>query len=561
MIRWNIDPKVFWPSLILVIGFTTPFVVAPETGERLLGSVLSRLESDFGWVYIWFVLGLAGLLLWLAFSRFGNIKMGKPEDRPEFSTPTWLAMLFTAAIGGGLMYWGIVEWAHYYTEPPYGIEPRSTEAAEWSSTYPLFHWGLTAWAVFCVPSLALAYAYHVRKVRRLRLSEACRGVLGDRVDGWLGRLIDVLFVLGMIGAAGTSLGLAVPAVSEGASRILGIEANIGLNTVVIGLWTVLFGVSVFFGLHRGLKRLANLNLYLAATLGLLILVLGPAVFILDTFTNSVGMLAQNIVRMSTYMDPAGGSGFEEAWTVFYWGWWISYGPFVGMFCAKISRGRTVRQIIIGMCGFGSLGCWLAFSLLGNSGMAFELQGSAPIADTLESGGAVQAIFATLEAFPLSGIITVLFLVLLMIFLATTLDSASYIMGSATSKDLPNDVEPSRANRVLWALVLATVSVSVMSAGGTDALQTLSVVTAFPLIAVLAVVAVSLVRWLRDHERYTAVVAPGTTEARGPTEADDPGAESPGATASEDGAPETVDLEDASVRDDDGRGRPPAEPVT
>lgn len=257
IIRWNIDPKVFWPSLILVIGFTTPFVVAPETGERLLGGVLSRLESDFGWVYIWFVLGLAGLLLWLAFSRFGNIKMGEPEDRPEFSTPTWLAMLFTAAIGGGLMYWGIIEWAHYYTDPPYGLEPRSTEAAEWSSTYPLFHWGLTAWAVFCVPSLALAYAYHVRKVRRLRLSEACRGVLGDRVDGWLGRLIDVLFVLGMIGAAGTSLGLAVPAISEGASRMLGIDATVGLNTVVIGLWTLLFGASVFFGLHRGLKQIGR----------------------------------------------------------------------------------------------------------------------------------------------------------------------------------------------------------------------------------------------------------------------------------------------------------------
>ncbi|GAB3477227.1 BCCT family transporter [Nocardiopsis coralliicola] len=506
VIRWNIDPKVFWPSLILVVGFTAPFVVAPATGERVLGSVLERLESDFGWVYIWFVLGLAALLVWLACSRFGSVKMGAAEDRPEFSTPTWLAMLFTAAIGGGLMYWGIIEWAHYYTEPPYGLEARSTEAAEWAATYPLFHWGLTAWAVFCVPSLALAYAYHVRKVRRLRLSEACRGVLGDRVDGWAGRLIDVLFVLGMIGAAGTSLGLAVPAVSEGASRMLGVEATTALNTAVIGLWTLLFGASVFFGLHRGLKRLANLNLYLAAALGLLILVLGPAVFILDTFTNSLGMLAQNILRMSTYTDPVGGSGFEEVWTVFYWGWWISYGPFVGMFCAKISKGRTVRQIIIGMCGFGSLGCWLAFALLGNAGMAFEL-GGAPIADTLEAEGAVQAIFVTLEAFPLSGLITALFLALLMIFLATTLDSASYIMGSATSKDLPNEVEPARANRMLWALVLAAVSVSVMSAGGVEALQTLSVVTAFPLIAVLALVAASLVRWLREHERATAAAPP------------------------------------------------------
>jgi len=500
VIRWNIDNKVFWPALIMVVGFSAPFVIAPQTGERLLGGVLSWLQSDLGWAYMWFVAGLALLLAWLVLSRYGRIRMGAPDDRPEFSTPTWLAMIFTAAIGGGLMYWGIIEWAHYHAAPPFQLAPHSTEAAEWSATYPLFHWGPTAWAVFCVPTLALAYAYHVRRIRRLRLSEACRGVLGDRVDRWPGRLIDVFFILGMIGAAGTSLALAVPTVAEGASRMLGFEPGATLNTVVIGLWTLLFAGSVALGLHRGLKRLANLNLYLAAVLGVLVLAVGPTVFVIDTFTNSVGLLAQNIVRMSTYTDPVGGSGFQEVWTVFYWGWWISYGPFVGMFCAKISKGRTVRQIIVGMCGFGSLGCWLSFALLGNSSMAFELRGDAPIVDTLEAEGAVPAIFATLEAFPLSWIITPLFLVLLLVFLATTLDSASYIMGAATSRDLPNEVEPSRANRVLWALVLAAVSVSVMSAGGTDALQTLSVVTAFPLIIILSLVAVSLVRWLKEHDR-------------------------------------------------------------
>ncbi|WP_082166908.1 BCCT family transporter [Nocardiopsis sp. RV163] len=528
-IRWNIDNKVFWPALIMVIGFSAPFVIAPQTGQRLLGEVLSRLQSDLGWVYMWFVVGLAVLLGWLLFSRYGRIRMGGPEDRPEFSTPTWLAMIFTAAIGGGLMYWGIIEWAHYHVDPPFQLEPHSAEAAEWSATYPLFHWGPTAWAVFCVPTLALAYAYHVRRIRRLRLSEACRGVLGDRVDRWPGRLIDVFFILGMIGAAGTSLALAVPTVAEGASRTLGFEPGPTLNTIVIGLWTVLFGGSVALGLHRGLKRLANLNLYLAAALGVLVLVLGPAVFVIDTFTNSVGMLAQNIVRMSTYTDPVGGSDFEEIWTVFYWGWWISYGPFVGMFCAKISKGRTVRQIIVGMCGFGSLGCWLSFALLGNSSMAFELSGQASIVDTLEAEGAVPAIFATLEAFPLSWIITPLFLLLLLVFLATTLDSASYIMGAATSRDLPNEVEPSRSNRVLWAIVLAAVSVSVMSAGGTDALQTLSVVTAFPLILILSLVAASLVRWLRDDDRYRSGAAgsvPGAEPSPAPDRGREPGLDTP-----------------------------------
>ncbi|WP_236542695.1 BCCT family transporter [Spiractinospora alimapuensis] len=490
---------MFWPALVLVIGFVTPFVIVPDTAQAVLGSVLSVLESDFGWLYIWFVAGAAGLLGWLACSRNGRIRMGRDEDRPEFSTAAWLAMIFTAAIGGGIMYWGIIEWAHYYVEPPFQLEPRSVEAAEWSATYPLFHWGFTAWAVFCVPALALAYLYHVRRIRSLRLSDACRGVLGDRVDGWAGRVIDVIFILGMLGAAGTSLGLAVPTISAGFARLFGLPSGTWLDVGVIALWTLLFGGSVFLGLQRGLRRLANINLWLAGILGLIVLVVGPTVFILDTFTNSVGTLLQNVVQMSFYTDPVGESGFEETWTVFYWGWWISYGPFVGLFCAKISKGRTVRQMILGMCGFGSLGCWLSFTLLGNSGLAYEQRG-AGIADALESEGAVAAIFATLDAFPLSGLITTLYLVLLLIFLSTTLDSAAYVMGATTSRDLPNEVEPARANRVLWAVVLAAVSVAVMSAGGVGALQTLAVVTAAPLIVILTMVAISLVRWLREHDQ-------------------------------------------------------------
>lgn len=494
-----------------MLGFVAPFVVAPGVAEHQLGRVLGVLESDFGWLYIWFVAGLFVLLIWLAFSRYGHIRLGRPGDRPEFSTTAWLAMIFTAAIGGGIMYWGIIEWVHYYVDPPYQLPARGVEAAEWSATYPLFHWGFTAWAVFCVPSLALAYSYHVRRARTLRLSEACRGVLGDRVESWPGRLIDVVFILGMLGAAGTSLGLAVPTISAGLARMLGLESGVLLQVAVIALWTLLFGASVFLGLQHGLRRLANANLYLAGLLGVLVLVLGPTVFIIDTFTNSAGTLLQNFVHMSFYTDPAGDSGFEETWTVFYWGWWISYGPFVGLFCAKISKGRTVRQMILGMCGFGSLGCWLSFTILGNSGLAYELQGRAPIADTLESQDAVAAIFVTLEAFPLSGVITALFLTLLLIFLATTLDSSAYIMGAVTSRDLPNEVEPSRFNRVLWATVLATVAIAVLQAGGIEALQSLSVITAFPLIAILTLVAISLVRWLRQHDQQENTTDLGGTQ--------------------------------------------------
>src|SRR5699024_784215 len=278
----------------------------------------------FSWLYLWFAVAVAGLLIWLAFSRYGKIKFGDRDDKPEFSTLSWISMIFTAGIGGGIMYWGVIEWGYYYNDPPMQAEPHSVEAASWASSYPLFHWGITAWALFCLPALALAYVYHVRKQRTLRLSDACRGVIGDRADGWLGKLIDVLFIFGIVGAAGTSLGLEVPLVSDSISRITGAAGGTTLDIIVIAVWTLLFGTSVALGLQRGLKRLANFNVWLAGALGLFILILGPTVFIVENFTHSVGMMLSNVMRMSFYTDPVGGSGFDEEWTVFYWGWWIAY---------------------------------------------------------------------------------------------------------------------------------------------------------------------------------------------------------------------------------------------
>nr|WP_278250831.1 MULTISPECIES: BCCT family transporter [unclassified Actinopolyspora] len=496
----RVDRQVFWSALLLIGVICVPVMLAPERGQQALDAVLGLLTGKFGWLYLWFAAAVFGFLIWLACSKYGRIRFGAQQDRPEFSTLSWMAMIFTASIGGGIMYWGVIEWAYYYNDPPMQMTPGSVEAAHWAATYPMFHWGFTAWGLFCLPALALAYVYHVRKQRTLRLSDACRGVIGDRADGWLGRLIDVLFIFGLVGAAGTSLGLEVPVVSDGLARITPLQQGSVLDVMVITVWTLLFGASVFFGLQKGLRRLADVNIWLAFGLGAFILVMGPTVFVIDTFTNSVGLLFQNFVEMSFYTDPVGGSGFEEDWTVFYWGWWISYAPFVGLFVARISKGRTIRGMISGMCLAGSAGCWVSFALLGNTAMFYQISDVLPVAEIVSSQGDTAGIMAALSQLPLGGAVVAVFVLLVVLFLATTLDSSAYTMAAVSSLELPRGTEPARWHRVFWAVVLAGVSIVLMYVGGLEALQTLSIITAFPLIFVLALVLESLRRWLLADQR-------------------------------------------------------------
>lgn len=497
MDKAQIDKGVFWPAALIVVAIGAVLALAPEAGTSAMDAALGFLSGSFGWLYLWVGFGVFALVIWFAAGRYGKVFFGRPGDTPQFSTLSWIAMIFTAGIGGGIMYWGAIEWAYYYTDPPFGMEPRSTEAAHWAAMYPMYHWGFIGWALYCLPALPLAYVYHVRRRPTLRLSDACRGVIGDRADGWLGRVIDVLFIFGMVGAAGTSLGLEVPVVSQGLATLTPLTPGTGLNIAILVVWTLIFGASVYLGLQRGLRRLANINVWLAGALGLFLLLAGPTVFIIDNFTNSVGLLMQNFVEMSFYTDPVGGSGFEETWTVFYWGWWIAYAPFLGLFTAKISRGRSMRGLILAMLGAGSLGNWVAFSLLGNTGLSFQINGVVDVAAVLENQGPTAAIVAILQALPVGILVLAVFTLLVIIFLATTLDSSAYTMAAVATRHLPPEAEPARWHRVVWAVALAVVAVGLMYAGGLAALQTLSIITAFPLIFVLGLVTVSFLRWLRD----------------------------------------------------------------
>jgi BCCT family betaine/carnitine transporter len=407
----------------------------------------------------------------------------------------------------------LVEPIYYLNAPPFGVEPRSALAVEWASVYGAFHWGPIGWAIYTLPAVAIAYAVYVEQRRSLRFSSASQGLLGRYSTSWPGAAIDVFVVAGIVGGTGTSLGLGIPLVSGLLSALLDTGDSFSLRLGVVAVWTLLFGTSVSLGLKRGIRVLAGVNVALALALLGFVLAVGPTAFILALSTSSFGLMLDSFFRMSLWLDPVTKSGFPEEWTLFYWAWWIAYAPMLGLFVARISRGRTIRQLVLGEIVWGSLGCAVFYWIWGSYALHLETSGLVDISGALAASGIPAAVIAVLGSLPGSTFVTLAFTILCFVFLATTLDSAAYVIASVCTRDLPGDQEPARWNRLAWAGVLALVATGLLAVGGVKAAQTSTVVVALPLIPILVVLTWSLMRWLRAGDVATSDRCPDSS-ARG-----------------------------------------------
>ncbi|CDQ38162.1 BCCT family transporter [Virgibacillus salexigens] len=492
-----IDWRTFVSSLILLLLVCIPLIIYPETGATVINAANDFMTSNFGFLYL--ALGIISFifLIFVAFSKFGNIKLGSKTDDKEFGTFSWAAMLFAAGIGSSILYWGMIEWAFYYQGPPFGITPESDAAIPWASSYGIFHWGPIAWAIYTLPALPIAYFYYVRRTSVLKISEAVRPVLGRWVDTPLGVIIDVLFIFGLLGGAGTTLALGTPMIAEGINNLTGIPVTLGLKAVVMLICTLIFAISAYSGLAKGIKVLSDVNLWLAIFVLIFIFIFGPTLFIMETTFTSIGQVADNFFRMATWLEPlANLSGFEETkfpetWTVFYWAWWVVYAPFVGLFVARISRGRTIREMILGTMIYGTFGSILFFGILGNFGLYLQLTGQFDVLGFMSDNGAPAAIIAILEQLPMANIMIGLFTILAIIFLATTFDSSSFILAAVVQKKIQS--EPLRWNRLFWAFTLCLLPLVLMFVGDLQTLQTASIVAAFPVIFIMALLGWSFIR--------------------------------------------------------------------
>ena len=492
-----VDRVVFGVAAVLSVAFVAAGAIWPAGLQENATTVLTWITANFGWL---FVLTSAGFVLfsaYLAFTRYGNIKLGPDDSEPEFSTFSWVSMMFATGMGIGLMFWGVAEPLTHLNAPPMELaEPGSPEAAQLAMEYSFFHWGFHPWAMYAVIGLAIGY-FAYRKGYGNLVSATFRPLLGERAARAPGKAIDVLAIFATLFGSATSLGLGALQITGGLDDIFGRGGGSkGLAVVVIAVLTGCFVISAISGVERGIKYLSNANAIAAALLVLFLFVVGPTVFILGTFTETMGDYLTQLPGLSFATGVFGGSDWLSGWTIFYWAWWISWTPFVGMFIARISKGRTIRQFVIYVILVPSVVSFVWFSILGGAALDLQLnQGWDP--PTTETGGiALEAsLFETLREFPLAGITVALAVFLVAIFFVTGADAASIVMGMLSQN---GKEEPHRSLIVFWGVATGAVAAVLLWAGGLGGLQTLVIIVAGPFMLILIGMCWSLMKSLRQE---------------------------------------------------------------
>ncbi|MCC2970731.1 BCCT family transporter [Massilia sp. IC2-476] len=466
-------------------------ILAPDNMASVFDTMLASLTRNFGWFYLWVVLGLVLFAAYVAFSRYGSLKLGGEDDEPEFSVGSWFAMLFAAGMGIGLVFWGVAEpISHYVTAPP-GVTAGTPEAANAAMRYVFFHWGIHPWAVYSVVALAIAF-FQYRRAGNSLISTVTSSLPWRPVRAMSGLFNGLAVVATAFGVA-ASLGVGALQINSGLNAVFGLAISPASQVAIIVVTAAMFIVSAVSGVEKGVKLLSNVNMAMAALLALAVFLLGPTVAIIDTFTNTLGSYASEIVRMSLRATPFRDSSWVANWTIFYWAWWISWSPFVGLFIARVSRGRTIREFIIGTVLAPSLAAFVWFSIFGGTALYLEIWQHIPLADAVKADLAT-ALFAMFEALPFGSIMSVVATLLVVVFFVTSGDSAVLVLGMMSRGGDPN---PPARTKLVWGILIAGIAISLLLAGGIDAVQTATILFALPFALVIVLMVIALWRALRE----------------------------------------------------------------
>ncbi|WP_154796054.1 BCCT family transporter [Occultella kanbiaonis] len=508
--RWyhSIHPPVFWPSLILVVSFVVVAIVGGDLVTAAIGTVQSAIVAGFGWYYTVIVTGFVVFSIWVGVGHFGDIKLSRDDEAPEFTLTTWLAMLFAAGMGIGLVFWGVAEPLHHFAGIPNrasGIVGSDAQAAQDSLVLTFLHWGLHPWAIYVVVGLAIAYAVHVKR-RPISIRWTLEPLFGRRVKGWLGDVIDVAAIVGTLFGVATSLGIGVSQIAGGLEflDIIGTPTNLTM-AILIGAITGVAIFSVVTGVKKGMKWLSNINMAMAIGLLIFVLFTGPTLFLLREYVQSMGAYLQQIIQLSfstSALAVTDGEGMEWQgwWSAFYWGWWISWAPFVGVFIARISRGRTVREFVLGVLFVPTLFSFLWFTVLGGSALYREVFGDGGLIGTDAAGENTvhesNTLFILLRELPGGTIVCGLAIILVVLFFVTSSDSGSLVVDMLASG---GDPEPPTWSRVLWSLLEGAVALALVIAGGLVALRGVAIAIALPFSVVMILMCFACLKQFR-YER-------------------------------------------------------------
>lgn len=489
---FEIHGPVFWPSVILIAALIIGTLLAGEAAEEAFNTARVNITDWASWLFVAGVNIFIAFALYFAFSKYGSIRLGGEDAKPEFSKMAWFAMLFSAGMGIGLMFFAVAEPMWHLLYPPHA-ETGSTEAIRDAMGMTFLHWGLHAWAVYAIVALALAFFAYNRKLP-LSFRSVFYPLLGDRINGWMGDVIDILAVLATMFGLATSLGLGAQQAGAGMNFVFGFENTVNLQVIIIVGVTIVAVGSVVLGIHKGVKVLSEFNIRLAALFLLFILVVGPTLYILGSFVQNTGYYLQKFPEYAFWTQSYEDGSFMSTWTVFYWAWWISWSPYVGMFIARISKGRTVKEFTLGVLIIPTLVTFLWMSGFGGSALYLETNGLAEIASAVEADQTT-SLFLLLNEFPFGTVTSFLAIVLVLSFFVTSSDSGSLVIDGLTSGGKMNSPV---GQRVFWASTEGAVAAVLLLGGGLGALQAAAISSGLPFVIILLVMCYSLKRGL-DRE--------------------------------------------------------------
>ena len=502
-LKLKTDPGIFLVTVGTIVAFVVITILFGDWVGEVFGVASSWIMTNLGWFYIFGVTAFLFFLIWVAMSRFGHVRLGADGEEPEHSTLAWFGMLFAAGIGTILMFWGVAEPISHFANPPRGgMEAGSTEAATEAMAFTLYHFGLHTWTIFALPSLAFAYFIYKRKMPP-RVSSIFSPLLGDKVFGPLGKTIDVVAVIGTVFGVATSVGLGTLQINAGLNELFGIAVSPYVQMLIIAIVTTIACISVALGLEKGIKRLSNLNIAMAVGLLIFILITGPTLFLLKGTVESLGVYITTLPELALWNNvfPASDdlAGWQNTWTVFYWAWTITWSPFVGIFIARISRGRTIREFVFGVLGLPVAFSILWFGIFGMASFDIELNGDGGLAERVAVEGDIPgALFEFLSNYPLATLISGIAVLLVVIFFTTSVDSAAMVvdmMASGTDDDV--QVSPTH-QRIIWGVLMGAVAATILVStgeGGLTALQQVITVIGLPFFVMGFVMMYSLVKGL------------------------------------------------------------------
>ena len=492
----NVHPTVFGSSVLIIISIIIYTLLNLSETDQMFDAIQSVIASKAGWFYILTVNMILGFSIYLIFSQYGKICIGGKDEKPEFTYFSWLSMLFSAGMGIGLVFYSVAEPIYHYIAPPYG-EQNSIESAKIAMQYTFFHWGLHAWGIYAVLALALAFFCFNRGLP-LTIRSIFYPILGEKIHGHIGNVIDIIAVVATLFGLTTSLGLGVKQINAGLNHLFRVPENISIQIILIISITALATISVVLGLKKGIKRLSIINMIIALLLMSFVFICGPTIYLLNAFLQNIGQYTSHLIEMSFWTEVYEQGDWQKSWTIFYWGWWIAWSPFVGMFIARISRGRTIREFLLAVLLIPCLLTFIWLTIFGNTAIYQDMILKYGIADAVNKNIAV-ALFVMLNNLPLSFITSIFGVLLIVTFFVTSSDSASLVIDIITSGGHTN---PPTIQRIFWAVTEGLVAIVLLLGGGLIALQTASIITGLFFAIILLFVCLSLLKGLNEElERW------------------------------------------------------------